>query len=371
MTSPEKIANRQLFFMLFMIRCNIAVAFLPVLTTADALQDAWISAIVQFFPAALLLIFFGGLGTRFPDLTLAQYSEKLLGRWPGKALTLIILWAFLHMAAVEVRIYADMLITGFLTETPLLFLIGAMVIASAAAAYYGIEVVGRAADLLFPIYLLMIIGSLLMPLPILKTMLYNLEPVLARGAGPVLRGSVTPAAVTVQFLVLTMLIPSVNEPKRALRSALAALGGSSAILVLISIMTTVVLGPHKGARTIFPFFTMVRGLALSEFIERVEVLAVFAWGFGLFIEVAVYLFCGAQGLSQVLELKDYRSLVLPMAAIWTALGIHVSKNIFQQLEFFKPLLFAPYAAVLMILPFACLRTAYMIRSFLGRPPDAT
>jgi spore germination protein KB len=359
----EKIANRQLFFMLFMIRCNIAVAFLPVLTTADAFQDAWISGIIQFFPAALLLIFFGSLGTRFPDLTVAQYSEKLLGRAPGKILTLVVLWAFLHMAAIEVRTYADMLVTVFVPDTPLLFLITAMVIASAAAAYAGIEVIGRAADLLFPVYLLMIIGSLLMPLPLLKTMLYNLEPVFARGCSPVIRGALTPAAVTVQFLVLTMLTPSVNEPKRALRSALEALAWASVILIPIALVTVAILGPQQGARAIYPFFGMVRVVALSEFIERVEALAVFAWGLGLFVEVAVYLYCGAKGLSQVLGLGNYRPLILPMAAIWIVLGIHVSRNVFQLLEFFKPYFFAPYAAAIMILPFAILWAAYLFRRF--------
>lgn len=368
--NTEKIANRQLFFILFMIRSNVSIALLPTLTSADALQDAWISALVQFFPAALLLIFFGSLGTRFPDLTLARYSEKLLGRWPGKVLTIIILWGFLHMAATEVRIYADMLITAFLTETPLLFLVGAFVIASAAAAYAGIEVIGRAADLLFPIYLLMIITSLLMPLPLLQVMLYNLEPVLARGCGPVLRGAITPAVIVVQFLVLTMLVPSTNEPKRALRSAMAALAGSSAILVPITILTTVVLGPHKGMRTVFPFFTMVRGIALSEFVERVEALAVFAWGFGLFVEVAIYLYCGARGFSQVLGLKNYRPLILPMAVIWITLGVHVSKNIFQLFDFFRPPFFAPYALLSIIPPFALLWGAYLIRRLLGRRSGA-
>lgn len=368
--NTEKIANRQLFFMLFMIRSNVNIALLPTLTSADALQDAWISALVQFFPAALLLIFFGGPGSRFPDLTLAQYSEKLLGRWPGKALTIVILWGFLHMAATEVRIYADMLVTAFLTETPLLFLVGAIVIVSAAAAYAGIEVIGRAADLLFPAYLLMIIASLLMPLPMLQTMLYNLEPVLARGAGPVIRGAISPSVIVVQLLVLTMLTPSTNEPRRALRSALWALAGSSAILVPITIMTTVVLGPHKGMRTVFPFFTMVRGIALSEFVERVEALAVFAWGLGLFVEVAIYLYCGARGLSQVMGLINYRPLVLPMAVIWTTLGIHVGRNIFQLFEFFRPTFFAPYALLFMIPPFALLWGAYLIRRFAGRRSGA-
>ena len=362
----EKIANRQLFFILFMIRCNIAVAFLPVLTTADAYQDAWISAIVQFFPAALLLLFFGGLEPRYPDLTMAQYSEKLLGRWTGKALTLTILWAFLHMASVEVRIYADMLVTVFLPDTPLLFLITAMVIVSAAAAYSGIEVIGRAADLLFPLYLLMIIGSLLLPLPLLKSMLYNLEPVFARGVGPVLRGAVTPAAVTAQFLTLTMLLPFLTQPKKGLRSALGALAGSSAILIPISLVTAAILGPSPAARALFPFFKMVRAVALSEFIERIEALAVFAWGLGLFVEVAAYLFCGARGLSQVLGLKDYRPLILPLAVIWIVLGVHVSKNAFQLLLFFKPAFFAPYALALMILPFALLWAAHLFRQFSGR-----
>ncbi|MGI6615240.1 MAG: GerAB/ArcD/ProY family transporter [Dethiobacteria bacterium] len=361
----EKIANRQLFFILFIIRCNIGVAFLPALTTADALQDAWISEIVQFFPAALLLIYFGSLSIRFPELTLVQYSEKLLGRWPGKALALVILWSFLHMAATEARIYADMLVTGFLTETPLLFLITVMVIASATAAYAGIEVIGRAADLLFPLYILMIIGSLLMPLPMLKVMLYNLEPVFARGCGPVLRGAATPVAVISQFMVLTMLIPSLNEPRKGLRSALAALAGASAVLIPISLVAIIILGPLPGARSIFPFFGMVRVIALSEFIERVEALAIFAWGFGLFIEVAIYLFCGARGLSQVLGLEDYRPLVLPMAAIWVILGVHVAKNVFQLLTFFKPLVLGPYALSLIIFPFALLWSAYLIRKLLG------
>lgn len=360
----EKIANRQLYFMLFFIRCNVAVALLPVLTTADALQDAWISAIVQFFPALLLLLFFGSLGQRFIGLTAAQYSEKLLGRWAGRGLTLVIAWVFLHMAAIEVRTYADMLVTAFLPDTPLVFLIGAMVIASAAAAHAGIEVIGRAADLLFPVYLLMIIGSLLFPLPQLQEFLVNLEPVLARGAGPVLRGAATPAVFTLQFLVLTMLAPSANEPKRVLRTAIWALAGATAVLIPLAVVTIAILGPQMGSRAVFPFFSMVRVIAISEFFERIEALAVFAWGLGLFIELAVYLYCGGRALSQIFGMPDYRPLILPMAVIWTAFGSHVARNMFQLIDFFKPHFFVPYALALLMVPFGILWMAYLLRRLL-------
>lgn len=86
--STEKIANRQLFYILFMMRTTLAIAFLPVMTSADALQDAWLAAGVAFFGAAVLVCVIGGLAIRFPRETLVEYSQKLLGKWPGKCLSL-------------------------------------------------------------------------------------------------------------------------------------------------------------------------------------------------------------------------------------------------------------------------------------------
>ena len=215
---------------------------------------------------------------------------------------------------------ADALVTTFLTATPVVFIVGAMVLAAALAARAGIEVIGRAADLFFPLFILAILASLVLAAPQAWPNLTNLEPVLARGAGPMLRGAVSPVAITSQFLVLTVLAPAAVEPTRAMRSALALWGLSTVILVLITITTIAVLGPQKAARSTFPFLNLVRALQVSEFIERIEVLAMFAWGFAHFIGLAVLLYCGAKGLSEVLGLKSYRILVWPMAVVWVTLG---------------------------------------------------
>jgi len=151
---------------------------------------------------------------------------------------------------------------------------------------------------------------------------------------------------------------------------LGALTGSSAILVLIAVVTTAILGPQQGARAIFPFFGMVRVVALSEFIERIEVLAIFAWGLGLFIEVAIYLFLRRAGPGPNDGLKNYRPLIMPMTVIWTVFGIHVSENVFQLLEFFKPHFFAPYALALMVLPFYHPLAAYLFHRLLRRQSGA-
>ncbi|MFO8059420.1 MAG: endospore germination permease [Bacillota bacterium] len=368
--TSEKISNRQLFFILFMMRTTIVISFLPVLTSADALQDAWASSILSFGGAGLGVCLIAGLGIRFPHLTGIQYSQKLLGKWGGKAVSLPLVLLFIYIASSDVRIYAEAISIGFLRETPLTFIITVMVIAGTAAARAGIEVIGRAADILFPLFLLVLVLTLLFPLPDLRALAVNLEPVLARGAGPVLRGAVVPTVMIAQYLVLIMLIPTLTQPRRALATSLWALAGSTFMLTLVAAMVAAILGPDRGSRSIFPFFVMVRTLQISEFLERVEILTMFAWGFGLFIGLSVILLCATWGVAQLLGVRAYRPLVGPVAVICVVLSVHSYRDIMEFRTFFTPPVAAPFASVGMLLPLAILWLAYLGRRMTGwRPGD--
>lgn len=136
------------------------------------------------------------------------------------------------MAATDVRIYGEMLVTGFLGETPLAFIICGMVLVTAAAAFNGIEVIARMADTLFPLFTLMLVLSIVLVLPLVE--LENLQPVLARGLKPVARASITPTAISAQMMVLAVLIPTLTEPKLATRTALWAMVGASVVLFLVA-----------------------------------------------------------------------------------------------------------------------------------------
>lgn len=368
-TTTEKIANRQLLFMLFMMRTTVVIAFLPVLTSADALQDAWASAIVSFVTSAMLVLVIGGLGVRFPELTIVEYAQKLIGKWPGRAICLIIIWALLVIVATDTRIYAEALITGFLTETPLPFIVFAMVIAGSTAAYSGLEVIGRAADLLFPIFISAILLSLIFAIPEFTLLKRNLEPVLARGVGPVLRGALVPTIIIAQYLCLTMIIPATNQPKKALGTALWALAGSTAVLTLVALAVTAILGPDRGSRSVFPFFNLVRTLQISEFLERVEILALFAWGFGIFIGVSVFMYCGTRAVAQVIGLHDYRALIAPLAVIWGTFSVHSYQDIFQIRTYFDARIVVPFNLFWILFPMGILWAAYGIRRLTGRKPN--
>ncbi len=345
----EKINNRQLFSILFMVRSTVMMSILPVLTSADALQDAWVAAVISFFPVALLLYLICRTGQEYPDMTAVDYMQNLLGRWVGKLLSAFLIFVFLHMAAAESRIYSEVITTDFLTDTPLVFVLGTVVVLGSFAAHAGVEVIGRCADLLMPAFLLILLGSLLISVPHLPERLGNLEPALARGLGPPLRAAVVPTGAAARFLILTMLIRTLNQPRKALRTSMASFTMATIMLIIAAVVVVVVLGPHKGARTLFPFFTMIRTIHLSEFLERMEIFAIFAWAFGAFIGVSILLYCATKGLSQLLGLRTYRPLIGPVSLFVLTNANHTWRDLFQLRTFYHPDLYGPWVLLIFVL----------------------
>lgn len=359
----EKIENRQIGFILFIMRTTIVISFLPVLTSANALQDAWVAALITFVGTALMVVYIASLGKYFPGQTVIEYSQNIVGPWLGRLLSLFYIWAFLHMASFDIRIYAEVIKSGFLTNTPLSFIIGTMIFAAVAAAYAGIEVIGRAADLVFPLFVTMLILSLALPLTVFE--LSNLEPVLARGLRPPLMASITPIAVGMQALMLTIVQAHANKPQNINRTGLLAIAGASLVLVLVALLTVGVIGADAGARSTFPFFRAIRAVEISEFLERVEAPLIFAWGFGLFIGVSTFLYCLTRGISQWLNLADHRHIILPMAVIWGAHAIHVAEDIFQVQQFFAPSVLGPFIFLMLALPHGTLWIVFLLKRVLG------
>ncbi len=364
MMQREHISNRQFTIILFLMRTTVVIAFLPVLTAADAGRDAWISSIITFFGTLLLGLFIILPGTIFPRQSIAGYSQFLLGPYLGKLLVLPVLWAFLHLSSLEIRIYADVIVAGFLSETPLLFVMGGMVLVASLAAIAGLEVIGRCAEIIFAFFLVMLLFSILAAVP--QVEIENLQPVLARGWEPVLTGAITPVFLGAQLLVMTFLLPALQEPKKAIASMVWAVGGASIALLLVALVVIGALGAEQGARSIFPFIKLMRAAQVSEFLERVEPLIVFAWGFGLFIAVSTYLYCGARGIAQIFNLQDYRPLIPPMAVIWVTLGQEMSEDVLDFRSFIEPEIFAPYAGLFLLSPLVIIWIVWGIRKITGR-----
>ncbi|MFW6006544.1 MAG: GerAB/ArcD/ProY family transporter [Halanaerobiales bacterium] len=359
----EKISTRQLWFILFIMRSVLIVSFLSVLTSGNALQDVWISAILVLIGSEVFVVLFSLLDIRFQNSNLIEYSQKILGTWMGKLLGLLFLWIFLQLSTIEIRIYGELLSANFLPETPLTVIISGMIFVSMICIYSGVEVLGRMADFLFPLFCIMILSIMIIPLPDIDW--NNLQPVFQRGWNPIISGILTSIVFISQIWVLGMLSPNLVGGKK-FWLPVTAIAVSLFLLILMSIIVVGVLGPYEGARSSFPILTLMRSVELSQFLQRTETLIIFSWGMGLFISVSTFLYCGAKGMAQWLNLIDYRPLVFPMGTFWIFLSIYSFEDMFVLYTFLSPEIFAPYGLILLVIPLFILWIGYGIKVISGK-----
>ncbi len=360
----NKISNRQLGFILFMMRSTIIIAFLPVLTSADALQDAWISALITLFFSLLFTTLIAFLSKQFPKKTIVEYSQYLLGKWPGRALSLIFLWLFLQLSVIEIRIYGEIINIDFLPDTPLIVIMGIMVLTATISVYKGIKVIGRTADILFFIFFLMILSLLFIPLAGFNG--NNLQPILARGWEPAIRGSLVPIAMISQVWVIGVITPDILNPEKIIKTSCIAIGSSIGLLVVFSLLTIGNLGAFRGSRSVYPVFSLIRSIEISQFLERAELLIIFAWGMGHFITVSTYLYVGSKSLYQLLDLDNYNSLIWPMAVFWILVTTAGFENMFELNKFLSPKIYAPYGGLFLVIPLLTLFLGYLFYKLRGK-----
>ena len=357
----EKISPRQLWIILFLIRSIIIVSDLPVLTSGNALQDAWISAILLFFSSEVFVILMTLLDLKFPDKNLIEYTEEIFGKWVGKIFSFLFIFVFIQFAVIETRLYGELLTTYFLPQTPILIIAVSLLIVAVFCVYQGIEVLARTADFLLLLVIVAILGIIFIPLRYID--LANLQPVLVRGWKPIFSGIITPTSYISQIWVLGMLSNNLTGKKR-FSIPITSIGISLLLLIIISAITVGVVGAYPASRSTFPILTLLRSVKATEFLQRTEVLIIFGWGMGFFIALSTYLYCGTKSLSQVLNLKDYKITVIPLSILIAFLSLYVFEDIFTLYKYINPENYYINGILFLIAPLTFLWLGYGLKSLL-------
>ena len=355
----EVIANRQLIEVLFMMRTTVMISFLPLLTTGSAAQDAWAAGLVAGLLLILVAWAIGGLAAKYPRLTVVDYSRILLGRFLGTIVSLVITWYFLLIAATDIRIYAELMRVAFMPNTPIWFTTIAMVFLASLAAWFGMEPIGRAADAFLPFFVAFIALTLLGAASSINV--HNLQPVLARGLGPIFSSVWTPLGIGLQWVSVGMLFPSLTPENRRVHSVILAAILSGAVLAVIAAVLVGVLGADLGSKSLFPFLKMARSVRPTRTIERIEILGTIAWGLGLFAGSSTLVYCGSRALSQILGVVEYRKIVPAFAVPAWLYSMYAYKDTFELVGFFRPPGFPMLVALTSGVPYALMWASHLAR----------
>ncbi|AFV03360.1 putative membrane protein [Dehalobacter sp. UNSWDHB] len=332
-----------------------ALLLVPGLTAEKAKQSAWIAVGLASLPGFFCLWIVWKLGKRFPNNTLPEYAEIILGKALGKVVGGAYILFFLLVNILSVCEFSKFLTVCFMPQTPAMVFNVILVLIGAYAASRGIEVIARAAQFVFPLFVISLLILFVSVLPVVK--LGRLLPFLEGGIEPVIWGSVPSIIVYGEVIILAVLLSMVNKPEEVKRKGAFALLAAAIFLSAGMMFTLMIFGPNLSGELLFPFWFLSKSIEFSSYLQRVEGIIALLWMVGIIIKIAVlyYLVCFAT--AKTLGLKSYNPVVYPMALVYIPAATFLFRNTAEFRHFLE--LYWPYLGFIfeLVLPLILLLVA--------------
>ncbi|MDD4237867.1 MAG: endospore germination permease [Desulfotomaculaceae bacterium] len=340
MRNQEQISSTQAMKYVISTVLATAILFVPGITAQKAAQDAWLSLIIAMIFGVFVAYMSSGLGLKFPNETIIQFSVTILGKPLGKFIGFIYVFYFFYVAYFVQRQFGELMNSVYMVRTPMLVFIIIVTLLSCYVIYKGLEVLVRVNDI---IIIWMLIGLAAIFILTAKDIQFvRFLPVFDSGLGAVIRGSFSPASWLGESAIIMMLIPFISDKGKVKKANVLAVIFLFLIMELIILGAIGVLGVNFTQRNLFPMFSLARNVDISyaPILERQEAVFMVIWVAGMLMKLSTFFYAGVLGLSQWLNICDYRPVVLPMGVIITSLSILSWDNLID-LQRFSDEIFSP------------------------------
>jgi len=326
-----KISASQLFILMVLFELGTSL-LLPV--AMEAKQDAWLAILLGMLGSLVLFVIYCKLYSYYPDLLPTEYMQKILGKAIGSVLAFLYISYFIYDVARVLRDIGEMLLTFSYSDTPLFIANALLILVIIYTVQKGIEVVARSGELFFIfMYVLAVTGFLLIVCSGLIDF-KNLQPILEDGILPVLK------VVFIQTLyfpfgeaiVFTMILPYLNNPKKAKVTMLCATGLSGINLTITMLINISVLGVDLTARSQFPLLSTVQSIQVADFLERLDVFFMLALVIGGFSKISVLFYASMIATATLFKIKSPSRLSYPIGLIVLFMSLMISRNFQEHLH---------------------------------------
>lgn len=303
------ISTNQYVWMLFILISSVPNFMAPEFLLMIAGRDAWLSVIGGWFLDILLALVYGYMGIRFAGQNFVQYSITILGKYIGRIIGAVFPVFFLLVCTLLMSGMSHFIKVLFLPKTPMEVILISAFILVGYAARNGIEVNGRVAEFIGPLYILSIVVLSLLLIPNVE--INRLQPQFNLGVSPFMVGSIFVLAFFGICIMMAMFIPHCNKPENGFLGKFIAASMGVYVIGTIAILGIAVLGLEQIQHLIDPGLALSRVVDIGHFWERVEIIwMVITIGSGIMAS-AIMIWAFSLGMSQIVGLRTYKTLVNP------------------------------------------------------------
>lgn len=315
MISNEKISPVQLSFIIMGFIFGSSAIITPAVA---ACQDSWLAYIFGWAGGYILIGMYAYISILNPSKTFIEILRDIFGKYIGSVIGIFYIWYFLHLAGLVFRNLGEFMVTSIYTETPLIFIIISIALVLIYSLKKGLEVIARVGQITVPIMIILVLSIFLLVMDHYEVK--NLLPFLEYGFFRVLKVSFS--VLTFPFgetVVLLMIFPYLNKQKDLLKVSYISLTIIGFVLLSVVMSNLMVLGADMLNRDLFPShvtISLIPGIAVEPFISVNLLIA------GC-MKIVMCLYASLIGITQLLNLDDYKPFITPIVAIAVVISIWV------------------------------------------------
>ena len=330
MMKDVKINAFQFLVLVIFFTIGTSILTIPSVLAAEAKQDAWISAIFGTGIGLLVIWLLCTIAQWFPHLTLVQINEKLFGKWVGKIISLLFVSMPFLYTSILLYYLGTFLKIHAMPSTPMVALYILMGMVIVMGVRLGLETIARSAEILIAVFFVLFLILVVLMLPEIK--FENIQPVYEAGTKKIVQSSLH-LVVNTSFnaVILLMIYPTfINKTKQGKKSFLIGNLIGGIIMIIITFLSVSVLGGQNTARQMYPAYELAKRINVGDFVERIEVLMSTLWIISLYFKATLYFYASVLGIAQILNLKDYRPITIPLGMIAIILPLVIYPNVIYQ-----------------------------------------
>ncbi len=282
-------------------------------TQAMESPDSWITILIGGFAIMPVILLMVRLCLKFQGQTIFEFAGKIVGKWPGKILCLLLILYFIIIAGFEIRTLAEVGLFFLLEGTPIWAIVLPFIWAGTYLVSGGINSIARVYQIVFPITILFLIVSYGFSLRIFD--IGNLRPVMGEGIMPLLKGLKSSILIYTGCEVVMIIVAFMEDPKQATKAMLGGIAIPFGLYFLTIIVVVGGLSVNAVITSTWPTFDLIRSFEITGFfVERLEFPLMVIWLMQMFCNFCSFFFQASLGVSQLFK-TSFQSMIFIMVPL--------------------------------------------------------
>lgn len=307
-TSNRKVGDVEIILIILSIGLGERLVSLPRVAVDEAGYGGVASVFLGGLLALVVAYLFAKLSLNFPDKTITEYSQIILGKVIGKAVILTFLIYFFIFGAIFLRRIPEFIKQVFLYSTPLEVIMITFIFVSGYCAAGGIPIYAKTSDILMGLALTLTTILMVMSIPFVKYQ--ELLPALQIESFKKINlfNLGLPAYVGIE--IIPFLVPFMKYPKNIKRNSNIALLIISIYYTLDVILTMGILGESALRYQYYPVFDAAKEIYFPVLFDlRVDILFASLWILLVYLVMVGYHYLSSVILSKLVGLKSHSVFV--------------------------------------------------------------